>query len=88
MQGTTYKKNLVEIKCPYSLRENHPKDVALQKQCFLIKLNNRWEVGKNVLTLHKFKGNLVYPILMNVTWLYTQKRGFTYQLSGLMKNTF
>lgn len=35
------KKKLVEIKCPYSLRENHPKDVALKNSVFLLS----WTIG-------------------------------------------
>lgn len=81
-------KKLVEIKCPYSIRENHPKDVTLQNQCFLNKLNNKWEVSKECPYFAQIQGQLGLYELDECDLVYTQKREFTYQLSGLMKNTF
>lgn len=37
---------LVEIKCPYSLRDSNAKEVAILKNCTFNKLTNEWEVSK------------------------------------------
>lgn len=64
----------MEIKCPYSIRENHPKDVTLQNQCFLNKLNNKWEVSKECPYFAQIQGQLgLYELDERDLVIYTKK---------------
>jgi hypothetical protein len=65
---------LVEIKCPYALRENNPRDVALQKKCVFNEENNKWEVDVDCPYYAQIQGQLgLYEIDECDLVIYTKK---------------
>nr|XP_034325261.1 uncharacterized protein LOC105329320 isoform X3 [Crassostrea gigas] len=65
-------KKIIEIKCPYSLRHMHPREVAIQKGCVII--GNKSLVTEKSEYYHQMQGQMgIYGISCCDLVIYTEK---------------
>lgn len=62
-------KKIIEIKCPYSLRHMHPREVAIQKGCVII--GNKSLVTEKSEYYHQMQGQMgIYGISCSLKKVY------------------
>lgn len=67
-----HNRKLLEIKSPYQLRDNYPKEAALQRDCYLTD-NNIWELKRNSKYYYQIQGQLGLYKLQLCDLFYTKK---------------